>query len=242
MGPVRCGAHAHPAPHRPLRRGARTGPLSSPSSCGRAEFVPGPARARHGRTNSAPGPHGLVPWPPPALGPAPVVRVGELVRQRPARSVHRTSWAPRYELGAWWLAVGPLYRTWAGARPAAPCDQRASSAEGGGFEPPEVSLSGFQDRHIRPLCQPSVPGRGRAAPIVAHPRRAADRGNPVAPARTRWVASPTTGPSTRTRLPIPTGGTAMRATHALVPLRHLEGITRARTVAQSGHPRPRRRR
>src|SRR5690606_1740034 len=71
-----------------------------------AEFGPGPARARHGRTNSAPGPHGLVPWPPPALGPAPVVRVGELVRQRPARSVHRTSWAPRYELGAWWLAVG----------------------------------------------------------------------------------------------------------------------------------------
>src|SRR5690625_7849334 len=28
-------------------------------------------------------------------------------------------------------------------------------AEGGGFEPPEVSLNGFQDRHNRPLCQPS---------------------------------------------------------------------------------------
>ena len=28
-------------------------------------------------------------------------------------------------------------------------------AEGEGFEPPVVSHNGFQDRHIRPLCQPS---------------------------------------------------------------------------------------
>src|SRR5690606_30590757 len=137
-----------------------------------AEFGPGPARARHGRTNSAPGPHGLVPWPPPALGPAPVVRVGELVRQRPARSVHRTSWAPRYELGAWWLAVGR--RTAPGpvrARPRpvtnAPPRRRVGDSHPRTFPPAVYKTAPFR-RPVNPPSPPRPADRGKSRGSRAH--------------------------------------------------------------------------
>ena len=75
--------------------------------------------------------------------------------------------------------------------------RRALAAERGGFEPPvRQAYSGFQDRHIRPLCHLSTsagPARGQAQTLP--PRRASRRPSPASSSTRRRHPSPpvTTG-------------------------------------------------
>src|SRR5690606_37750133 len=110
------------------------------SSCVAAEFVPLPARTRGAGTNSAPiG----------GMGRQPLTTTSELVAPRPARSVHRTSWARRYEFAA---ASTPL-------RPA-PSPSRVRPRPG-------VGVAGcplLQPVRVRVRAEVVLPGGVRAVP------------------------------------------------------------------------------
>src|SRR5690606_29608687 len=130
--------HGEAPPHAAL-----PSPLWPPhgsSSCVATEFVPRPARTRGAGTNSAPiG----------GMGRQPLTTTSELVAPRPARSVHRTSWARRYEFAA---ASTPL-------RPA-PSPSRVRPRPG-------VGVAGcplLQPVRVRVRAEVVLPGGVRAAP------------------------------------------------------------------------------